>query len=115
MTRLARPPHVALAVYFADPGASRHPLRIRLTTGEAFDCHAPVFDVDQLVVVVTTSQGVARTIQPAEVQALYELRPRWRAYASLAFFTVVPGAGISAPPLPLLSPPLPGRRALFRG
>jgi len=113
MTRLARPPHVALADYFADPGASRHPLRIRLTTGEAFDCHAPVFDVDQLVLVVTTSQGVARTIQPAEVQALYELRPRWRAYASLAFFTVVPGAGISALLVPLLSPLSAGGGALF--
>jgi len=34
-------------------------LRIRLTSGEEFVCHGPVFDIEQLVLVVTTSQGVA--------------------------------------------------------
>jgi len=34
-------------------------LRIRLTSGEEFDCHAPVFDIEELVLVVTTSSPLA--------------------------------------------------------
>src|SRR5712691_5438563 len=104
MTHLARPHHVTLADHFSDPGASRHPLRLRLASGEQFDCHAPFFDVDQLVLVVTTSDGVARTIRPGEIRALYERRARWPAYAGLTFAAVAMGAGISALLVPLLSP-----------
>src|SRR2546426_6965777 len=96
MTHLARPLHVILADHFADPGASRHPLRLRLASGEEFDCHAPCFDVNQLVLVVTTSDGVARAIRPDEIQALDERRARWPAYAGLTVATVAMGAGISA-------------------
>src|SRR2546430_17026365 len=84
MTHPARPPHVALADHFADPGASRHPLRIRLTSGEEFDCSAPSFDIDQLVLVVTASEGAVRKIRPTDIQVLYERRPRWPAYAGLS-------------------------------
>lgn len=104
MTRLARPPHVALADHFADPGASLRPLRIRLRSGEELDCHAPVFDIDRLMLVVATSEGVTRTLHPTEIEALYERRPGWPAYASLGLVTVVPGAGLSAFLIPLLSP-----------
>src|SRR2546430_13604509 len=104
MTHLATPPHVTLADHFADPDASRHPLRLRLTSGEELDCHAPSFDVDQLVLVVTTSDGVARTIRPDEIRALYERRARWLPYAGLTVATVAMGAGISALLVPLLSP-----------
>jgi len=104
MTPPARPPHVALADYFAGPGTSRHPLRIRLTSGEEFDCRAPLFDADQLVLVVTTSEGVDRKVRPADVEALCERRPRWPVYASLGLVTVVPGVGLSAFLVPLLSP-----------
>jgi len=104
VTHPARPPHVALADHFADPGASQRPLRIRLTSGEEFDCHAPVFDIEQLVLVVTTSQGVTRELRPTDIETLYERRPRWPAYASLGLVTVVPGAGLSALLVPLLSP-----------
>src|SRR5437773_12407126 len=76
----ARPAHVALADHFADPGASQRPLRIRLTSGEEFDCHAPVFDIDHLVLIVTTSEGVTRKVRPADIETLYERRPRWPAY-----------------------------------
>src|SRR2546425_876001 len=103
MTHLARPLHVILADHFADPGASRHPLRLRLASGEEFDCHAPCFDVNQLVLVVTTSDGVARAIRPDEIQALDERRARWPAYAGLTVATVAMGAGISALLVPLLS------------
>src|SRR5436305_6152627 len=103
MTHLARPLHVTLADHFADPGASRHPLRVRLASGEEVDCHAPFFDVDQLVLVVTTSDGVARTIRPEEIRALYERRVRWPAYAGLTFATIAMGAGISALMVHLLS------------
>src|SRR5438034_3865081 len=85
----ARPAHVALADHFADPGASQRPLRIRLTSGEEFDCHAPVFDIDHLVLIVTTSEGVTRKVRPADIETLYERRPRWPAYASLGLVTVV--------------------------
>jgi len=104
MTHPARPPHVALADHFADPEASRHPLRLRLGSGEEFDCHAPCFDVDQLVLVVTTSGGVAREVRPAEIEGLYERRPRWPAYLGLSFGTVTLRASISALVVPLLSP-----------
>jgi len=104
ITPLARPLHVTLADHFADPGASRHPLRVRLASGEELDCHAPFFDVDQLVLVVTTADSVARTIRPEEIRALYERRVRWSAYAGLTFATVAMGAGISALLVPLLSP-----------
>ena|SRR2546422_886501 len=104
MTHPARPPHVALADHFADPGASERPLRIRLTSGEEFDCHAPVFDIEELVVVVTTSEGITRKVRPADIQTLSERRPGWPAYASLGLLTVVPGAGLSALLVPLLSP-----------
>ncbi len=100
----ARPAHVALADHFADPGASQRPLRIRLTSGEEFDCHAPVFDIDHLVLIVTTSEGVTRKVRPADIETLYERRPRWPAYASLGLVTVVPSAGLSALLVPLLSP-----------
>ena len=103
-TDLVVPPHVALADHFADPGASERPLRIRLTSGEAFDCHAPVFDIEELVLVVTTSGGVTRKVRPADIQTLSERRPSWPAYASLGLVTVVPGAGLSALLVPLLSP-----------
>src|SRR2546428_343014 len=102
MTHLARPLHVILADHFADPGASRHPLRLRLASGEEFDCHAPCFDVNRLVLVVTTSDGVARAIRPDEIQALDERRARWPAYAGLTVATVAMGAGISALLEPLL-------------
>jgi len=104
MTHPARPPHVALADHFADPEASSHPLRLRLASGEEFDCHVACFDVDQLVLVVTTSGGVARQLRPAEIEALYERRPRWLAYAGLTLGTVTLGASISALVVPLLSP-----------
>src|SRR5437867_2431259 len=104
ITPLARPLHVTLADHVADPGASRHPLRVRLASGEELDCHARFFDVDQLVLVVTTSDGVARTIRPEEIRALYERRVRWSAYAGLTLATVAMGAGISALLVPLLSP-----------
>jgi len=104
MTHLARPLHVTLADHFADPEALRRPLRLRLASGEEFDCHAPCLDVDQLVLVVTTSDGVARTIRPDEIRALYERRARWLAYAGLTVATVAMGAGISALLVPLLSP-----------
>ena len=104
MTHAARPPHVSLADHFADPGAARHPLRLRLTSGEEFGCHTPCFDVDQLVLVVTTFEGIARRVRPAEIEALYERRPLWPAYASLGLVTVIPGAAISALVVPLVSP-----------
>ncbi len=104
MTHPARPPHVALADHFADPGASERPLRIRLTSGEEFECHAPVFDFDQLVLVVTTPEGVTRSLSPTDIETLCERRPGWPAYASLGLVTVVPGAGLSALLVPLLSP-----------
>src|SRR5881398_1478324 len=100
-TDLSVPPHVALADHFADPGASERPLRIRLTSGEEFDCHAPVFDIEELVLVVTTSGGVTRKVRPADIQTLSERRPSWPAYASLG---LVPGVGLSALLVPLLSP-----------
>ena len=60
-------------------------MRIRLTSGEEFDCHAPVFDIEQLVLVVTTSQGVTREVRPTDIETLYERRllgrlgfARWR-------------------------------------
>ena len=59
--------------------------------------------MDQLVLVVTTSDGVARTIRPGEIRALYERRARWLAYAGLTVATVAMGAGISALLVPLLS------------
>ena len=77
---------------------------MRLASGEELDCYAALFDVDQLVLVVTTSDGVARTIRPDEIRALYERRARWPAYAGLTFATVAMGAGISALLVPLLSP-----------
>ena len=104
MTHPARPPHVALADHFADPGTSRHPLRIRLTSGEEFGCSAPSFDIDQLVLVVTASEGAGRKIRPADIQVVYECRPRWPAYAGLSVTTVVLGAVTSAVILPQLSP-----------
>jgi len=104
MTHPARPPHVALADHFADPGSSRHPLRIRLTSGEEFDCRAPVFDFDHLALLVTTSEGSVRKLRPADIQALYERRPRWPAYAALSVTTVVLGAVTSAVIVPLFSP-----------
>jgi hypothetical protein len=104
MTHPARPLHVTLADHFADARASRHPLRVRLASGEEFDCHSPSFDVDQLLLVVTTYDGVARTIRPGEIQALHERRARWPAYAGLTFATVAIGAGMSAFVVPLLSP-----------
>ena len=113
MTHLATPPHVTLADHFADPDASRHPLRLRLTSGEELDCHAPSFDVDQLVLVVTTSDGVARTIQPEEIRALYERRLRWSADLGLTLATVAMGTGIGALLVPLLSPLTAGYGALF--
>lgn len=79
-------------------------MRIRLTSGEEFECHAPVFDVDQLVLVVTTSQGVTREVRPTDIETLSERRPGWPAYASLGLVTVVPGAGLSALLVPFLSP-----------
>jgi len=103
MTHPARQPHVALADDFADPAASERPLRIQLVSGEEFECHAPVFDIDQLMLVVTTSEGVTRNVQPAEIETLYERRAGWPAYASLGLVTVVPGAGLSALLVPLLS------------
>jgi hypothetical protein len=45
-------------------------LRIRLTSGEEFDCHAPVFDFDQLVLVVTTAEGIWRTVFSNEDSSL---------------------------------------------
>jgi hypothetical protein len=75
-----------------------------LTSGVEFACRAPFFDVDQLVLFVTTSEGVVRKVRPAEIQALYEHRPRWPAYAGLGLATVGLGAGISALLVPLLSP-----------
>jgi hypothetical protein len=113
MTHLTRPLHVTLADHFADPRASRHPLRLRLASGEELDCHAPVFDVDQLVLVVTTSDGVARTIRPEEVRALSERRARWPVYAGFTVATVAMGAGISALLVPLLSPLTAVYGALF--
>ena len=113
MTHTARPPHVALADHFADRAMSRHPLRIRLTSGEEFDCHAPFFDVDDLLLVVTTAEGAVRKVRPAEIEALFEHRPRWPAYASLGLVTVVPGAAISAFLVPLLSPLTAVDGALF--
>ena len=79
-------------------------MRIRLTSGEEFDCHAPVFDFDLLVLVVTTSEGVTRKVAPTEIETLCERRPGWPAYATLGLVTVVPGAGLSALLVPLLSP-----------
>src|SRR2546427_9875985 len=96
MTHPARPPHVALADHFADPRMSRHPLRIRLTSGEEFDCHAPFFDVDDFLLVVTTAEGAVRKVGPAEVEALFEHRPRWLAYASLVLVSVALGAALIA-------------------
>jgi len=103
MTHPTRPIHVTLADHFADAGASRHPLRLRLASGEEFDCHSPSFDVDELVLVVTTYDGVARTIRPGEIHALHERRARWPAYAGLTIATVAIGAGISALLVPLLT------------
>jgi len=113
MTHPTRPVHVSLADHFADAGASRHPLRLRLASGEELECHSPSFDVDRLVLVVTTYDGVARTIRAREIQALYERRARWPAYAGLTFATVVMGAGISALLVPLLSPLGAAYGALF--
>src|SRR3989449_10009331 len=104
MTHAARPLHVSLADLFTAPGAARHPLLLRLTSGEEFECHTPCFDVDQLVLVVTTFEGIARRVRPAEIEALYERRPLWPAYASLGLVTVIPGAAISALVVPLVSP-----------
>ena len=105
MTHPARPPHVALADHFAGPGASERPLRIRLTSGEEFDCHAPVFEIEDLVLVVTTSEGITRKVWPADIQTVSERRPGWSAYASLGLLTLVPGAGTPGPS------PLAARRA----
>src|SRR5438132_11317012 len=96
MRHPARPPHVALADHFADPGSSRHPLRIRLTSGEEFDCRAPCFDVDHLALSVTTSEGAVRKILPAHIQVLYERRPRCPAIPGHCVTTVSPRAGASA-------------------
>ena len=104
MTIPARPRHATLADHFADAGASRHPLRLRLVSGEELDCHSPSFDVDQLVLVVTTYDGVVRRIPPGEIRDLYERRARWPAYAGLTFATVAVSVGISAFLVPLLSP-----------
>jgi len=104
MRHPARPPHVALADHFANPASSRHPLRIRLTSGEEFDCRAPCFDVDHLALSVTTSEGAVRKIRPADIQVVYERRPRWPAYAGLSVTTVALGAAISAVLVPLLAP-----------
>src|SRR5437867_13146861 len=111
-TDLVVPPHVALADHFADPGASERPLRIRLTSGEAFDCHAPVFDIEELVLVVTTSGGVTRKVRPADIQTLSERRPSSPAYASLGLVKVVRGAGPRAPLVPRLPPLGPLGRAI---
>src|SRR5947209_18493657 len=88
MRHPARPPHVALADHFANPASSRHPLRIRLTSGEEFDCRAPCFDVDHLVLSVTTSEGDVRKVRPADIQVVYERRPRCPAYAGTSVTTV---------------------------
>src|SRR2546426_574392 len=104
MRHPARPPHVALADHFANPASSRHPLRIRLTSGEEFDCRAPCFDVDHLVLSVTTSEGDVRKVRPADIQVVYERRPRWPAYAGLSVTTVAMGAAMSAVLVPLLAP-----------
>jgi len=104
MTHPARPAHLALADHFANPGSSRHPLRIRLTSGEEFDCRAPCFDVDRLVLSVITSTGAVREIRPADIQVVYERRPRWPAYAGLSVTTVAMGAAISAVLVPLIAP-----------
>ncbi len=79
-------------------------MRIRLTSGEQFDCHAPVFDDDQLVLVVTTAEGGTRKVSPTEIETLCERRPGWPAYTSLGLVTVVPASGLSALLVPLLSP-----------
>src|SRR5437870_13495116 len=110
MTYPTRPIHVTLADHFADAGVSRHPLRLRLASGEELDCHSPSFDVDELDLVVTTYDGVARTIRPGEIQALYERRARWLAYAGLTIATLAIGAVISA----LLAPSLTPRGAVYR-
>src|SRR5438309_10182634 len=104
MTHPTRPIHVTLADHFADAGVSRHPLRLRLASGEEFDCHSPSFDVDELVLVVTTYDGVARPIRPGEIQALYERRACWPAYAGLTIATGAIGAATSALLAPSLAP-----------
>jgi len=50
-------------------------LRIRVTSGEEFDCHAPVFDIEDLVLVVTTSEGITWKVWPADIQTLSERPP----------------------------------------
>src|SRR5437879_12852214 len=104
MRHPARPPHVALADHFGDPGSSRHPLRIRLTSGEEFDCRAPCFDVDHLVLSVTTSEGDVRKVRHADIQVVYERRPRWPANAGLSVTTVELGAAMSEVLVPLITP-----------
>ena len=100
----ARPPHVALADHFAAAASSQHPLRVRLRSGEEFDCYAPVFDADQLLLVVTTAEGVTRHVRPDEIEALYEHRLRWPVLAGFISATVALGAGTCALVIPLLSP-----------
>jgi len=70
MTRFTRPAHVELADHFANPGPSQHPLRVRLTSVEEFNCLASTFDIDALVLVATTREGSTRRIRPSEVAAI---------------------------------------------
>src|SRR5438132_12797111 len=111
MTHPTRPIHVTLADHFADAGVSRHPLRLRLASGEEFDCHSPSFDVDELVLVVTTYDGVARRIRPGGIQALYERRARWPASAGLTLAKPPRGARSNVPLRRFLAPPGRGRGA----
>ena len=104
ITHSPRPPHVVLADHFAQAGACTHPLRIRLTSGEQFDCYRPHFDVDELVLSVTTYEGVVRNVRAAEVQAIFERRPRLPVYAGVSLAAILLGAGICALVVPFLAP-----------
>ena len=104
ITHSPRPPHVLLADHFAQSGACTHPLRIRLTSGEEFDCHRPVFDVDELVLSVTTYERVVRNVPAAEVQAIFERHPPLPVYAGVSLAAVLLGAGLGALVVPLLAP-----------
>lgn len=73
-------------------------------SGEEVDGYAPSFDPDELVLVITTTDGATRTIRPAEIQALFEHRPRWSFYAAATGAIVLLSGSLSAFLVPLLSP-----------